>query len=214
MAILVVLSVVTLSASVLGVHPEGGWIEFDNTQNMGYPSYRLLDLSGGTDVNDYTYVAPGNIAEVESSVKKWPNNDYYFLSSVFDGSLNYRTHGNRHEYTHWLGQCSSSEVATITIKFAEPQDISHVVVAPNTLASLSNRRSWYAIDAFTDIGDYGRGDENKAVHITQMVNTDEDYFGKVRAHDVRGTYDMLVFYLLKKGTYCCLNEIQIFVNDD
>ena len=190
------------------------WIEFDD---IGYPDYHKLDLSGGNNTNEYTYIAPNGLAVVKSSAERWQSGDYYYLSNLFDGSLYYRTHGNDHRYSYWLGQCSSPEVATITITFDSPQDISHIVIEPQIIPNYNDGRSWYAIDGYHDAADLQQGNIKEAVHITQMINTDSDNFGKVHGHTVKGKYEALVIYLWKIatgsniGNKCVLNEIEIFV---
>eukprot|EP00483_Globobulimina_turgida_P011434 UN11456 len=168
------------------------WLEFDD---IGYPSNHKLDLSGGINSNQYKYTAPNGIAVIESSVARWQNSDYYYLSNLFDGSLYYRTHGSAHAHSYWLGQCDSTQTATITITFDQPQNISHIVVEARTI--WKERWSWYAIDAYEDAADLVSGDVVEAVHVTQMVDTDNDHFGQVHAHSVKGENEMLVFYILK-----------------
>ena len=186
------------------------WLEFDD---IGYPNYRKLDLSGGIDTNNYEYVAPNGIATVYSSVDRYSSNgeDWYYLSNLFDGSLYFRSHGTTHYHSYWLGLCLTIETAQIIIAFDKPQNISHIVVEPRVI--YTDRYSWYAIDGYPESTDYKEGHIEKAVHITQMINTDDDHFGKVHGHPVKGVYETIVFYLFKKGSYCTLNEIEIFVSD-
>eukprot|EP01084_Bolivina_argentea_P284513 487656_1 len=181
------------------------WLEFDD---VGYKNYQQLDLSGGTNNDQYTYTSPNAIAVVRSSAPRYQNSDHYYLSNLFDGSLYYRTHGNNHGHSYWLGSCSGN-TERISITFDTPQNISHVVVSARMLST--DRYSWYAIDAYKDAADFNNGDLIQAFHITQMVNTDNDYFGKVHAHSVKGQFEVLVFYITKPTSYCALNEIEIFV---
>eukprot|EP01083_Nonionella_stella_P091759 256593_1 len=184
------------------------WLEFDD---VGYSSNHQLDLSGGVNTDQYTYTAPSAVAVVKSSAQRWQNSNYYYLSNLFDGSLYYRTHDNTHHHSYWLGNCPSGDVSTITITFDQAQNISHVVVSARGLGS--DRYSWYAIDAYVDATDYNNRDVTEAVHVTEMVNTNDDYFGKVHVHSVKGVYEVLVFYITKPTSYCALNEIEIFVAD-
>eukprot|EP01083_Nonionella_stella_P312289 1116420_1 len=184
------------------------WLEFDD---VGYSSNHQLDLSGGVNTDQYTYTAPSAVAVVKSSAQRWQNSNYYYLSNLFDTSLYYRTHDNTHHHSYWLGSCSSNNVETIKIKFREPQDLSHIIVSARTL--LSDRYSWYAIDAYHDATDFDNNQVTEAVHITQMINTNTDYFGQVHVHSIKSKYELLVFYITKPSTYCALNEIKIFARD-
>jgi len=192
---------------MVSVSSTSRWLEFEG---VGYPLCHKLDLSGGVDNDEYKYTAPNNIAVVESNVPRWNRRDYYYLSNLFDGSLFHRAKGSDHHHSYWLGQCGW-DTATITITFNRPQSISHIVVAARSINN--DRYSYYAIDAFESKMDAEPGNIGRAIHVASMVNTDDDHYGKVRAHPVRGTYEVLVFYILKRASYCSLNEIEIFVAD-
>merc|ERR1719242_429406 len=190
---------------------ESTWIEFED---VGYPKSRKLDLSGGANTDTFTYTARNNIAVVRSSTARHKDGNHYFLSNLFDGSLYTNNQGfSSVGDAQWLGQtCSTTEPVTITITFDVPQDISYIAVSAKNVGA-TDRWSWYAIDAYEDAADVVSKNVVKAVHITQMIDTDADHGGQFRAHPVKGKYEVLVFHLLRRSRYCSFNEIEIFVKD-
>eukprot|EP01083_Nonionella_stella_P220745 789439_1 len=201
--ILGIFTIIAMSC-VADIEP-GDWLPFKNI--IGYSESIKLDLSGGTDTNQQTYTKQ-NVATVVTSVVRWNNVGYHYLSNAFDGSLYHRTHGTGGGYLGWLGTCPVGQTSTITIRFNTVQDISHIVVSQNS----GYRATHYAIDGYQN--DVANNDDvTEAVHITPMVNTDNDVLGQVHVHEVKAELRELVFYLMKQDTYCSMNEIEIFVRD-
>eukprot|EP01084_Bolivina_argentea_P256333 431535_1 len=196
---------ITLATCCISEYESGDWIEFETA---GYQYSEKLDLSHGVNTNNYKYDVHG-VASVETSAPRWPDKEYHFLSNVFDGSLYHRTHGDKTAYSTWLGNCPTSQTSTMTIKFDKVQDISHIIVAQK--GHWGN--SLYSIDGYRD-EDANNDDVTEAIHITSMINTNNDIFGQVRAHSVKQPLRELVFYIYKTSTYCEMNEIEIFVRKD
>ena len=158
-------------------------------------------------MNLYTYRARNNTAVIQSSVARHVDGNHYLLGNIFDGSVYANTQGTHSmRDAMWMGECFSYEPATITVTFDYPKDISYIAVSVKNMGSAADGWSWYAIDAYEDALD-----PVKAVHVTQMIDTDDDHGGQFRAHAVKGKYKVLVFYVWKRSYHCSMNEIEIFV---